>query len=71
MVIWLPELHNTVPICGAPSEAAAIAALKGLCDNDEVVTRCEVVVVIDPDGKERPLENVGWPGPTDDKTGSE
>ena len=63
MVIWLPEFHATTILCGAPSEAAATAALKALCDNDEVVTRCELTALIDPDGKET-TESVIWPGPT-------
>jgi hypothetical protein len=64
MIIWLPEFHSTSIICGAPSEPAVIAALKALCDNDEVVTRCEVVTIIDPDGKEKQTTDIAWPGPT-------
>jgi hypothetical protein len=64
MVIWLPEFHNTVPLCGAPSEAAAVEALKALCANDEVVTRCDVVRLIDPDGREKEVSDMSWPGPT-------
>ena len=64
MIIWLPEFHSTSIICGAPSETAATAALKALCDNDEVVTRCEVTAIIDPEGKERLVEGLSWPGPT-------
>ncbi len=64
MIIWLPEHHATSIVCGVPSEAAAMATLKALCDNDEVVTRCEPIGTIDPDGKEQRIENVEWPGPT-------
>ena len=64
MVIWLPEHHSTTVLCGAPSEAAATEALKALCANDEVVTRCDLVGMIDPDGTEKPVEGVSWPGPT-------
>jgi len=64
MIIWLPEHHATSIVCGVPSEAAAMASLKALCDNDEVVTRCEPIGVIDPDGKERRIADLAWPGPT-------
>ena len=64
MVIWLPEFHNTVALCGTPSQAALVAAFKALCAGDEVVTRCEFVAVIDPDGKETAIEDTNWPGPT-------
>jgi hypothetical protein len=64
MVIWLPEFHSTVPLCGAASQAAVVAALKALCANDEVVTRCDLVSLIDPDGNEKAVEDISWPGPT-------
>jgi hypothetical protein len=64
MIIWLPEHHSTTIVCGTPGEAAAIASLKALCDNDEVVTRCQPIGTIDPDGKEQRIEDLEWPGPT-------
>ena len=64
MIIWLPEFHSTTILCGAPSENAVTAGLKALCDNDEVVTRCDLVTLIDPDGQEKLVEDVSWPGPT-------
>jgi hypothetical protein len=64
MVIWLPEFHNTLPLCGAPSEAALVEALKALCANDEVVTRCDLVLTIDPGGREKSIDDVSWPGAT-------
>jgi hypothetical protein len=64
MVIWLPEFHSTTILCGAPSETAVTEALKALCANDEVVTRCDLVTLIDPDGKEKLVEGISWPGPT-------
>jgi hypothetical protein len=64
MIIWLPEHHSTTIVCGTPGEAAALASLKALCDNDEVVTRCQPVGTIDPDGNEKRIEDLEWPGPT-------
>ena len=64
MVVWLPEFHATTVVCGAPSETAVIAALKALCDNDGVVTRCDLTTIVDPDGDEKSIEGVSWPGPT-------
>jgi hypothetical protein len=64
MVVWLPEFHSTTIICGAPSEPAAVEALRAICANDEVVTRCDLVKTIDPDGKEKLIDDVNWPGPT-------
>jgi hypothetical protein len=68
MVIWLPEYHSTSIVCGAPSEAAVTGVLKALCDNDEVVTLCQVTMIIDPDGKERLVDNLEWQGPTSRET---
>jgi hypothetical protein len=64
MIIWLPEHHSTSIVCGTPAEAAAMASLKALCDNDEVVTRCQPIGTIDPDGNEKRIEDLEWPGPT-------
>ena len=64
MVVWLPEFHSTTILCGAPSEPAVVEALKAICANDEVVTRCDLATIIDPDGKEKTVEDVSWPGPT-------
>lgn len=71
MVIWLPEFHSTTILCGAPSEAAVTEALKALCANDDVVTRCDLVTLIDPDGRERLVDGVSWPGPTAAKPADE
>jgi hypothetical protein len=63
MVAWLPEFRSTMIVCGASAEAAVVAALKGLCDGSEEVTRCEVISVIDPDGAAADKAGLSWPGP--------
>jgi hypothetical protein len=64
MVVWLPEFHATIPLCGTPSRDALVEGFRALCANDEVVTRCDVVAAIDPDGKEEKIGDLSWPGPT-------
>ncbi len=64
MTIWLPEFHNTIPLCGAAGQAALTEAFKALCANDEVVTRCDVTTIIDPDGRVTSHDDIGWAGPT-------
>jgi hypothetical protein len=71
MVVWLPEFHSTAILCGAPSELAVVEALKAICANDEVVTRCDLVTIIDPDGNEKTIEGLSWPGPTSADSPSE
>ena len=63
MVVWLPEFHATTIVCGVPSQAAATAALRALCETSEEFTRCDVVRFIDPDGGEHAVTDLSWPGP--------
>ena len=63
MVVWLPEFHSTITVCGTSGEAALVDTLKAQCDGSPFVTRCTPVMVVDPDGTERPIDNVDWPGP--------
>jgi hypothetical protein len=63
MVAWLPEFHSTVIVCGASGQAAVLAALKGLCDASEELTRCDMVSVVDPNGIEVAKPGESWPGP--------
>jgi hypothetical protein len=63
MVAWLPEFHSTIIVCGASGEAAVIAALKGLCDGSEELTRCDLVSVVNPEGAEVAKPDASWPGP--------
>jgi hypothetical protein len=63
MTVWLPEFHNTIALCGTSGEAALIAALEALCNDSPFVTRCTPFLMIDPDGNERPIDGLDWPGP--------
>jgi hypothetical protein len=63
MIAWLPEFHSTIVLCGTSGEAAVIAALKTLCDESPFVTRCVPFAIVDPDGNERPIDGLDWPGP--------
>lgn len=66
MTVWLPEFHNTVVLCGTSGEAALVAALRALCDDSPFVTRCTPFATIDPDGNERAIVGLDWPGPAVD-----
>lgn len=63
MIAWLPEFHSTFVLCGTSGEAALIAGLKALCDGSPFVTRCVPVTIVDPEGNERAIEGLDWPGP--------
>lgn len=63
MVVWLPEFRSTHVLCGMPGEAAAKAAMRAICDAGEEFTQCDLVLSIDPDGKQSNLIGVSWPGP--------
>lgn len=62
MVVWLSEFHSTVPLCGAPTGDSAKEALKMLCAGFDDGHRCDLIRMIDPDGKEQEIEDVVWPG---------
>ncbi|MBA3517119.1 MAG: hypothetical protein H0T75_05635 [Rhizobiales bacterium] len=63
MTVWLPDFHTTQVLCGAPSEKALTDALAALCAGDENATNCDFGFVIDPEGNERVVEGVSFPGP--------
>jgi hypothetical protein len=63
MVGWLPEFHATQVVCGAGGEEAVRAALKALCDNTPEYSRCDLLSIIDPEGKVTKVEDFAWPGP--------
>jgi hypothetical protein len=63
MIVWLPEFHNTITLCGTSGEAALIGAFRALCDGSPDMTRCDVVTIIDPDGNQRQIEGASWLGP--------
>ena len=62
MTFWLPDFHTTQVLCGLPNEAGLRAAFQALCATDETATSCDLVAVIDPEGNERMLEGVSFPG---------
>jgi hypothetical protein len=63
MTVWLPEFHATTPLCGVSGETALFAAFQALCAGSPDVTRCDVTMIIDPDGNERAIEGASWEGP--------
>lgn len=63
MTVWLPEFHNTIPLCGVSGEAALVAAFEALCDGSAEFTRCDLTTIVDPDGNARAIEGASWPGP--------
>lgn len=63
MTVWLPEFHATTIVCGTSGETAVIAALKAICDASPFVTRCTPFAIIEPDGTERGIDDLDWPGP--------
>jgi hypothetical protein len=50
-------------LCGAPSETALTEALGALCAGDAAATRCDLTLVVDPEGNERSIEGVSFVGP--------
>jgi hypothetical protein len=63
MVVWLPDFHFTETLCGAPSEAALVDALRTYCTAEEAATHCDLSTIVDPEGNERTVENQSFPGP--------
>jgi len=62
MTIRLPDFHTTQALCGAPNEAALNEALAALCKGNETASGCDLVNVIDPEGIERAVQGVSFPG---------
>jgi len=63
MVIWLGEFHASHALCGAPDEVAMQDALRAICAGSEGATHCDLVQIIDPDGNERDIVGISFPGP--------
>lgn len=63
MVGWLPEFHATQVVCGVGSAEAVRAALRAMCENTPEYSRCDLLSIIDPDGKVTQIDDVSWPGP--------
>jgi hypothetical protein len=63
MTVWLPEFHATTPLCGVSGETALIAGFQALCAGSPDVTRCDLTLIIDPDGNETEITDASWEGP--------
>jgi hypothetical protein len=63
MITWLPEFHATTVLCGVAGEAAVRAGLQALCGATPEYTRCDLILLIDPDGNEQEVRGAAWPGP--------
>lgn len=63
MVVWLPEFHSTHVLCGMPTQEAATAAMKAICDAGKEFTQCDLVLHVDPDGNQKDVLETSWPGP--------
>ena len=62
MVVWLPEFHATQILCGMPGPEATAAAMQAICEAGAEFSRCDLMLQIDPDGKEIDVSGVSWPG---------
>jgi hypothetical protein len=62
MVVWLPEFHATHILCGMPGPEAAAAAMQAICEAGAEFSRCDLVLHIDPQGKEIDVAGPSWPG---------
>jgi hypothetical protein len=63
MTVHLPEFQATQVLCGAPTETALSEALRAFCAADEQASRCDITLIVDPDGNERAIEGRSFPGP--------
>lgn len=74
MTVWLPDVHTTKPLCGVASEKALIDVLSALCAANEFAERCDLALMVDPEGMERPVDGTSFPGgaagPRDAGTGA-
>jgi hypothetical protein len=71
MTVWLPDFHVTRVLCGMSSETGLTETLKTLCVSETDARSCDLVLVIDPNGNERPVEGVSFPGGSPVAPGSE
>lgn len=65
MIVWLPEFHSTHTICGMPGLAATQAALRSVCQASPEFSRCDLVMMIDPDGNQEEYDEAILPGSAD------
>lgn len=59
MGVRLAEVHFSNAVCGAPTQEAAIAALRAFCFGHAGVKECAVTRLWSPDGKQRFVE-LNW-----------
>ncbi len=62
MVAWLPEFHTTYVSCGLPGPDAARAAARAVCEAGTEFSRCDLTLMLDPDGAEQRVDDASWPG---------
>lgn len=54
-----------------PDEATLQEVLAGLCWFNKQATTCDLTLVVDPDGKEKPIEGMAFPGGASDAAASD
>jgi hypothetical protein len=62
MTLWLPDFHTTRVLCGFDNEAALKEVFAALCKSDKFATHCDLTRTVDPDGNEREVQDVTFPG---------
>ena len=62
MTLWLPDFHTTRVLCGFDNEVALKEVLAALCKSDKYATHCDLTRTVDPEGNEREVEGVTFPG---------
>jgi hypothetical protein len=62
MTVWLPDVHVTRVLCGMSDEASLTEMLKTLCATAMTARSCDLALIVDPDGNERQVEGVSFPG---------
>jgi hypothetical protein len=62
MTVWLPDFHGARVLCGLDDEESLKAMLAAFCLTQEEATRCELTLTVDPEGHERDVTGVSFPG---------
>lgn len=66
MTLWLSDFRTTQVLCGMPDEATLQEVLAGLCWFNKDATTCDLTLIVDPDGKEKVVEGMSFPGGASD-----
>ncbi len=62
MVVWLPEFHSTHVFCALPGPEAAAVAARAVCEAGAEFSRCDLVRLIDSEGREAAIDDLSWAG---------